>query len=96
MYTHYNVALVVHRHHKYQLTLGLRGLKAIALFFCFLFYILATSKVKSGLVPTCGSAQLCRLHNTTPLGDQATGTMTQYPTQSYYPATEPSSPCPNS
>ena len=40
-----------------------------------LVYVLATSKVISGRVPTCDSAQSWRLYNTAPLGDQAVSIM---------------------
>ena len=50
------------------------------------FYILATSKVISGQVPTCDSVVLMR--------DQAARTRTWYPTQSHDPVTEPISYCP--
>ena len=48
-----------------------------------LFYILSTSKVISGQVLTCNIAHSLRLSSTVPLGGKDTGTMTQYPTQSY-------------
>ena len=47
-----------------------------------LFYILGTSNVIS------------RLYSASPLRDQATSTITWYPTQSHYPNIEPTSPCP--
>ena len=46
------------------------------------------------MVPTCKGAHSWWLYNATQLGDQAVGTMTQYPTQSHYPDTELSSSCP--
>ena len=59
-----------------------------------LFDVLATSKVISGWVPTCYSAQysVWWLYSVAPLGNQAT--MTWYSTQSHYPDTahEPTSP----
>ena len=58
-------------------------------FFCSLLYILATSKVISGRVPTCCSAHSWQLYSVTCLGKQVTSNMTWYPTQSYYPDTEP-------
>ena len=58
------------------------------------FYILATSNVIPGWIPTCDSARSWLLHNAAPPGDQATNSMTRYPTQSYYPDTEPTSPSP--
>ena len=56
--------------------------------------ILATSKVVSGRVPTCHSVHLWRLYSAARLGNQVASTMTQFPTQSHYPDTEPTSPCP--
>ena len=47
------------------------------------FNNLATSRA-----PTCDSAQSLRFYSVATLGDQATGTITQYPTQSQYPNTE--------
>ena len=58
------------------------------------FYILATSKVISGRAPTCDSANSWGLYNRGPLRDEATRTMTGYPTQSHYPETTPTSHCP--
>ena len=49
-----------------------------------LFYILPTSQIISGRVPTCDSVHLWQLYNTAPLGDQATDTRTLYSTQSHY------------
>ena len=40
------------------------------------------------------SAHLCWLYSASPLGNQATSTMTRYPTQSHYPGTERTTPCP--
>ena len=57
---------------------------------CWEFYILATSKV----ILTSDSAHSWWLYSAAPLENQATRTMTQYPTQSHYPDTEPTSPCP--
>ena len=48
------------------------------------FYILATSKVISGRVPTCDSAHSLLLYSAAPLRDQAAGTMTWYLIQSHY------------
>ena len=45
-----------------------------------------------GRVPTCDSAHSLWLYSTASLGHKAT--MTCYPTQSHYPDTEPTSPCP--
>ena len=61
---------------------------------CLLFYVLETSKVVSGWVPTCYSAHSCGLYCGASLGNQTISTMTWYPTQSHYSDTEPTSPCP--
>ena len=53
-----------------------------------LFYVLATSKVISGRLPTYDSAHSWRLYSVAPLENQASSTMTWYPTQSYYPDTK--------
>ena len=45
-----------------------------------LLYVLATFKVMLRLVPTCDS----HTHGADLLRNQAVGTMTRYPTQSYY------------
>ena len=58
-----------------------------------LFYILATSKVISGCVPTCDRANSWSLNSASPLGNQAISTMNWYPTHSLYPDTDPTSPC---
>ena len=50
---------------------------------------LPTSKVISGWVLSCDSAQL---YSAPFLGNQAAGTMTHYPTQSHYPDTKLTSP----
>ena len=64
------------------------------MFTCLLLgYILATSKVISGWVPTCDSGHSWWLHSAAPLRNQAVSTMTWYPTQSHYPDTEPTHPC---
>ena len=55
------------------------------------FYVLATSTVIWGLVPTCDSAHSWRLFNAVP---QAGRSMTWYPTQSHYHDTELTSACP--
>ena len=62
-------------------------------FVCSCFYILATSKVISKWELTCNSAHSWRLYSAAPLGNQAASTVTQFPTQSHYPNTEPTSPC---
>ena len=59
-----------------------------------LLYVLATSKVISKWVQTCGSVRSWRLYSAAPLGNQAANTVTCYPTQSHYPETEPNSYCP--
>ena len=56
-------------------------------------YVLATSKVISGQLPTFDSAHPWRLYSAAPLTDQATGTMTRYPTQPHYPDSALTSPC---
>ena len=62
------------------------------IFVSLLFYVLATSKVLSWWVLTSDSAHLWWLYSTGPLGNQATRTMTWYPSQSHYPDTEPTGP----
>ena len=57
------------------------------------FYVLATFNI-SGWVPTYDSMHSSWLYSAAPLRDQATITMTWYPTESHYPDTEPTSPCP--
>ena len=54
----------------------------------------AKYKVISGQVSTYGSVHLWQLYKGGPLENQVTGTMTCYPTQSHYPDTELTSPCP--
>ena len=54
------------------------------------FYVLATSAVISGRVPTCNSHSV----HSWWLGDQAASTMIWYPNQLPYPDAEPASPCP--
>ena len=61
----------------------------------FLFCNLATCGLISGWVPICGSAHSWWLYSAAPQGDQAVSTMTQCPTQSHYPGTELTSPCPS-
>ena len=56
-----------------------------------LFYVLATSKVISGGVPTCDSVHSWQLYSAASL---ATGSITYYPTQSHYPDTERTNLCP--
>ena len=57
------------------------------------FYILVTLKVISGKALTYDNAHSWCVHsesidNASPLGNKSTGTVTQYPTQSYYPEIE--------
>ena len=63
---------------------------------CLLSYVLATSKVISGRVSTCDSVHSWQLYSAAWLGDQATSTMTWYPTVtvSWHKANE-SLPFPN-
>ena len=42
----------------------------------------------------CGSAHSWWLYSAAPLRNQAAITMAQFPTESHYPVTEPTSPCP--
>ena len=58
------------------------------------FYVLATSEVISGWTLTCDSAHSVQLDSAAQLGDQATGNINLYPTQSYYPGIELTSPSP--
>ena len=58
------------------------------------FYILATAKVISELLPICDSAKSWRLYNAAALEDQVVGTMPSFATQAYIPATELTSPLP--
>ena len=53
-----------------------------------------STKVMSGLVPTCDSAHSWWFHGVAFMGDQATSTITRYPAQSHYPYTKLTSPCP--
>ena len=57
-------------------------------------YVFTGCKVISGWLPTWVSAHSWQLYSAAPLGNYATGTLTQYPTQSHYPDTELTSPCP--
>ena len=43
---------------------------------------------------TCEDAHSWRLYSSAPLRNQATSTVSWYPTQLHYPETEPTSPCP--
>ena len=45
-------------------------------------------------IPTFNSAQSWQHYSAAQLGDQAASTKTWYPSQSYYPGTEPTSLCP--
>ena len=71
-----------------------RCLRHLVFFSLLLSNVLATAKVISKQVPTCDSAHSWWLYSTPPLGDQATNIMTWYPSQSHYPDSEWSSPCP--
>ena len=51
-------------------------------------YVLATSKVISGQLPICDTAHSWKPRRSALLGNRAAGAMTQYPSQSHYPATE--------
>ena len=64
--------------------------------FVSLFVVLGHSKsnVISRWVPTCDSAHSSLFYSAAPLGNQAISTITRHPTQSHYPDTEPTSPCP--
>ena len=57
-------------------------------------YVLATSKVTSGVAPTCDSVYSWRLNNAAPLENQVTSNMTWYPTKLHYPDTASTSHCP--
>ena len=56
---------------------------------CLLFYVLATSKLISGWVPTCDSAHSLWLMSRPPPRNQVACILTWYPSQSHYPAIEP-------
>ena len=58
------------------------------------FYVLTTSKIIAGWLPTCDSAHSRWLYSAAPLGDPVI-TITQFLTQSHYPETELTSPCPS-
>ena len=58
------------------------------------FYVLTTYMVIPGRLLTCDSAHSMRLNDPSPMGNQVTGTMTRYHTQTHYPGTELTSPCP--
>ena len=78
-----------------KVTLGCKHLKT-SYFVSFLsFYILATSKVIPRQEPTCDGVHSWQPYSAAPLGDHTTSTMTQYHTQSHYPATVLINPCPN-
>ena len=47
----------------------------------------------AGAVPTCDSVHSWQLYSADSLENQAAGTMTCYPTQSYHPDNEQTSPC---
>ena len=63
---------------------------------CLLFYILATSKVITGHIPTCWyvCAHSWLFYSAASLEHQTAGTMTCYRTQSHNADTELTSPCP--
>ena len=58
-----------------------------------LFYFLVTSKIIPWELQTCDSVNSRLLYSAVPLGDQTAHTMTWYPAQSHYHATESASPC---
>ena len=49
---------------------------------------------QTGVLTASEWLRLWQLYSGAPLGNQDAGTMTCYPTQLYYPDTEPTSPCP--
>ena len=57
-------------------------------------YILATSQVIPGRAPTCDRVHSMRHYSAAPLGDQAVSNTTWYSTQSHYPDTKSTYPCP--
>ena len=57
-------------------------------------YFSAKSKIIWPWVPTCHSTHSWQLYSVAPLRNQTGSTMTQYPVQSHYPDTEPTSPSP--
>ena len=61
---------------------------------CWEFYVLATSNVISGQVPTSDNVYSWGLTSVAPLRNQAINTVTQYPPLSHYPDREPTIPCP--
>ena len=69
-----------------QYTLDVQGMLVCLLS----VYVLATSR----WVPTCDSAHSWRLYSAASQEHQATSTSTFYPTQSHYPETQSTSPCP--
>ena len=56
------------------------------------FNILETSTVISGWAPTCDSMRSWQYYSAAPMGNQTTSNMTQFPTQSHYPDSGPTSP----
>ena len=54
----------------------------------------ATATPISWWAPTCDSMHSQQFYSLAPLGNQAEGTMIQFPTQPHYPDTELTSPCP--
>ena len=60
-------------------------------FACWVFFCLSSNILPTNRLVTMNS---WRFYSVAPLGNQATGTITQYSTQSWYPASELTSPCP--
>ena len=58
------------------------------------FCVIATSKVISGWASACDTVRSWRCYRAFPLVNQATSIMTVYLSQSRYPDTELTSPCP--
>ena len=77
----------------HNITCSYRVYSASPLFVSLLSYLLATSKVISGWVPTCDSVHSWRLYSAAPLGNQFISTKTWYSTPSHHPDTEPTSHC---
>ena len=82
------------RHHHYSLVVR-QGMKlcftVVGQAQLFVVYILATSKVTAEWVPTCDSEHSWWFYSAASLGHQTVSTMTS---QSHYPDTEPTRPCP--
>ena len=62
--------------------------------YLFVLYVLTTSKAISWSIPTCDNAHSSRLYTVAWLGDQASGSITQFPTQSHDPDAELTNPHP--